>query len=215
MIYILKYICESKRSSKTDSFSVPLYCTQRKRTRESVKAGFSESAGHRTIYFGCLLLSLSLPWKIIQIYIALQRMYVFIILWCFSGLYNTGLRKQRYFLCWIKSWWQLWFCIYRKWRHNNFYLETKLCHILCLSQSASEYIQTNRGYALGALPLKCQWINLCKHFKTRGGLTVKEMHHFIKHTARCHRAFSKIECHLNMPDLVLNHIEMFHISLAA
>lgn len=70
------------------------------------------------------------------------------------------------------------------------------------------------GCALGALPLKCQWINLCKHFKTWGSLTVTEMHHFIKHTARCNRAFSKIECYLNMPDLVLNRIVMFHISLA-
>lgn len=166
MIYILKYICESRRASKTDFLSVPLYYTQRKRTRESIKAGFSESTDHRTIYWGCLLLFLSLSWKIIQIYIALQRMCVFIILWCFSGLCNTRLRKQRYFLCWIKSWWQFWFCTLKKWRCNNFYLQTKLFHILCLSQSASEYIQTNRGYALGALPLKCQWINLCKHFKT-------------------------------------------------
>lgn len=80
------------------TLSVPLYYTQRKRSREGIKAGFSESANHRTIYFGCLLLSLSLSWKIIQIYIALQRMCVFVTLQCFSGLYNTALRKQRYFL---------------------------------------------------------------------------------------------------------------------
>lgn len=74
MIYTLKYICESRRSSKTDSLSVPLNYTQRKRAREGMKAGFIESADHRIIYFGCLLLSLPLSWKIIQIYIALQIM---------------------------------------------------------------------------------------------------------------------------------------------
>lgn len=41
------------------------------------------------------------------------------------------------------------------------------------------------------------------------------MHHFIKHTAECNKAFNEIECYLNMPDLILNHIEMLHISLAA
>lgn len=41
------------------------------------------------------------------------------------------------------------------------------------------------------------------------------MHHFIKHTTRCNKAFTEMECYLNMPDLILNHIEMFHISLAA
>lgn len=61
-------MCESRRSNKTDSLSVPLYYTQRKRTREDIKAGFSESVVHRSIYFGCLRLSLSLSWKIIQIY---------------------------------------------------------------------------------------------------------------------------------------------------
>lgn len=51
-----------------------------------MKASFIEFADHRTIYFSFLVLSLSLSWKIIQIYIALQKMCVFVILWCFSGL---------------------------------------------------------------------------------------------------------------------------------
>lgn len=45
-----------------------LYYTQRTRTREGLKAGFSESSDGRTIYFSCLLPSLSLSQKIIQIY---------------------------------------------------------------------------------------------------------------------------------------------------
>lgn len=46
----------------------PLYYTQKSRTREGLKAGFSDSTDHRTIYFGCLRPSLSLSRKIIQIY---------------------------------------------------------------------------------------------------------------------------------------------------
>lgn len=45
-----------------------LYCTRRIRTREGLKACFSDSTDDIAIYFGCLLLSLSLSWKIIQIY---------------------------------------------------------------------------------------------------------------------------------------------------